>query len=68
MKVGLSDPSRFPDLRDFFQCVQAVAEISGEVVVVGPVGVAGPRQEERQLRAYLDTWLSLYREGVEVRP
>jgi hypothetical protein len=30
--------------------------------------VAGPRQEERQLRAYLDTWLSLYREGVEVRP
>jgi hypothetical protein len=40
------------------------AEVSREAVVVKLVGVADPRQEERYLRAHLDTWLRLYGAGV----
>jgi hypothetical protein len=45
--------------------VQAVAEVSGDVLAVRLVGVNDPRQEECQLQAYLKTWLGLYGQGVE---
>jgi hypothetical protein len=58
MRIKLSDPTRLDELRDFFESVHALATHDDETVTVE---LAGPRgqADTRQLRAYLQTWLSL---------
>jgi hypothetical protein len=57
-RIELSDPSRLVELRDFYAKVQAVARIEGKGLTVR---LAGPpdANDERRLRAYLQTWLAL---------
>ena len=58
MRIELSDPSRLPELCDFFREAQALARIDDESVIVDFPGQRGDA-DSRQLRAYLETWLRL---------
>ena len=58
LRIRLSNPERLAELRDFFRAAHAMADTEGDQLIVSFPGA--PRAgDERQLRAYLDTWLGL---------
>jgi hypothetical protein len=65
IRIRISDPTRLGDLRDFFRRVSALAvEHNATTLDVSLVGALSRSEEQRHLRAYLDTWLRLRGYGI----
>lgn len=66
MRITLSDATRAAELRDFLRSVHAIAVIVDDAVEATLVASAHSTNDERQLAAYVRTWVELYAPEVRV--